>query len=786
VILDTIVTTIIKDWRVVANTRNSDQLVKDAFEQQLGLYYNELPEEDIPFYLGDGTFGCLDTTGLSQFFTFGVRAWSEKVHENVFVSGDTRYRIDTTVIPNDTIEVAKVLHFRDSSIRGYDSLAIDTNFDGNPDMVHGVWRKDYRYPQIVVPDPCFPNIRDTLSLPANGPMIPSLFLNNTVGCEKRGANLLNVGFLNDYWLDNENICNGLRVNLSDSIRYWQYGEQFPEFYPIDPNDYWHDPARYLANREIFEGDWDSTDGVWDGERSLTLNHIYDEPGEYTITVVSKDSMNCYDTVFVTAYVSDLIPQIGLRDTFLNCNWIVNFNDSSIVIDPCALKDTCTTGVDLSCDSIVAWEWDFGDGTRTSILENPSHDYTQGGWFDVKLTVRSHLGCVDSVVRRIFIPGPQPEFEFENAAWNENDTAIICVGDSIDLLNLSGGLKISPEWEMDWGDGGKSNPSDSGTYYGHRYDSIGTFSLSLVQFDEIPGTSIRCNRIFPDTNPDLVTQRKIIVIVRPVEEVSISASKDTVCPNEIFTVLADVDSPYTKWQWVFTDLDTISQVDPHKDTTFSYSTTGLKDIRFIPTYDKVGREPVCSDTAEMQVYVTEVIADFTIDSTNRPEFCFTNTSTNASIFNWTFQDDPTETYATEENPCKDWQDRRGTWEICLAVESPEGCLDTTCKTINNTFFRTLIPYNVFTPDADLNGDGYNDVFKIDGEGLDMYNIKIYNRWGERVFESDDVDFSWNGKVNNTGTDCPEGTYFYIINYQFMLGEENEGLGPIEGTVTLERG
>jgi gliding motility-associated-like protein len=90
--------------------------------------------------------------------------------------------------------------------------------------------------------------------------------------------------------------------------------------------------------------------------------------------------------------------------------------------------------------------------------------------------------------------------------------------------------------------------------------------------------------------------------------------------------------------------------------------------------------------------------------------------------------------------------------------------------------------VFTPNSE---DDKNTEFVIEGESLDEYGIKIFNRWGESVFESTDINYSWNGRVNNTGDECPEGTYFYIINYTFKFGEKNEGKGPIEGSVDLIR-
>lgn len=72
-------------------------------------------------------------------------------------------------------------------------------------------------------------------------------------------------------------------------------------------------------------------------------------------------------------------------------------------------------------------------------------------------------------------------------------------------------------------------------------------------------------------------------------------------------------------------------------------------------------------------------------------------------------------------------------------------------------------NIFTP----NDDHINDVFKIDAYVnycFDIYNIKIYNRWGRLVFESNDFFFAWNG-TDKDGSTLPEGTYYYTLQGEF---------------------
>lgn len=69
-------------------------------------------------------------------------------------------------------------------------------------------------------------------------------------------------------------------------------------------------------------------------------------------------------------------------------------------------------------------------------------------------------------------------------------------------------------------------------------------------------------------------------------------------------------------------------------------------------------------------------------------------------------------------------------------------------------------NVFTP----NGDGDNDVYKLFGSPdpcYDEMDIKIYNRWGQLVFESEDPYFEWDGTKHNKGKECPTGVYFVIM-------------------------
>lgn len=788
---DTLVTRIYREWEVRANTRNADEAIKDAFEQ-LGLDIRDIDPADVPLYLGDGTVGCIDTTGISQLFEFYVAP----IEKNVVTHGKYKYKY-TDLTQTDSVIIEEVFHYRDTSLRGDDTAIApfaftsytpkDTISYKKGDIIPNVYTLNFKYP-ILIPDPCDPDpALSTLGWEdVRGVVHTYVSVENLDGCQSSNSKDIIVGFFNMNRLAEEAVCKGSPHFINDSIRYFTTDDlSYPLTYPILPIAYWEDPARY-AIRELKYVDWDANDGIIDYETSIKFSHIYDVPGTYTINYAMRDSNNCVDTIQLTAYVTGLDANFETNLQQLACQNIVTFFDSTIVFDPCRGRDTCPDPSYEPCDSIVYWEWDFGDGSRTSFLKSPSHDYTSSGWFTVKLIVRSALDCIDSVEKQIFIPGPQPNFEINNNPWGP-DSIIICVGDAVDLTNLSGDPMYDPEWVMHWGDGRTSSYSDLLSLMSHTYDSVGVFYLRLFMNDEVPGVTEKCKNEFPDTSTgDGKIPRKIKVIVQPISPASFVPVDTTVCPNEPIIFTNTSDQIYTRLVWSFGDGDTITRIRTTSGDTIThrFPNAGVYNITLEPDYDLPPGDfgPKCLDTASGTVTVEEVRAAFGVNAANSPNFCFIDSSLNAVKWSWTFQDENGENYSDKQNPCYDWGERIGTWEVCLAVENSNGCTDTICQSIDNFFRTVIIPYNVFTPDE---ADNLNKKFVVDVESHEEYDIKIYNRWGELVFKSTDPANPWDGTVMNEGNECPAGTYYYIINYKLRGREFNDGFGPIEGMVTLIR-
>jgi gliding motility-associated-like protein len=121
------------------------------------------------------------------------------------------------------------------------------------------------------------------------------------------------------------------------------------------------------------------------------------------------------------------------------------------------------------------------------------------------------------------------------------------------------------------------------------------------------------------------------------------------------------------------------------------------------------------------------------------------------------------------------DKEGEAKITLIATNSRGCVDSFTKNTTILADDSFIVPNVFTP----NGDSINDFFGAEAQGLKKYNMLISNRWGQIIFESNDVTLTWDGTYK--GSLCPQGVYFVMIQAQ----SHREKTYHHNGTVTLLR-
>ncbi len=179
---------------------------------------------------------------------------------------------------------------------------------------------------------------------------------------------------------------------------------------------------------------------------------------------------------------------------------------------------------------------------------------------------------------------------------------------------------------------------------------------------------------------------------------------------------------------------------------------------------------CVDTADVTVIGSGAIP-VAIPSADNPVcdgdtiFLFAN-SVNGANYNWT---GPNGFSSTQQNPeiLNATFSNQGNYTLIIesgsCFSSAEDifvdiviCNDTTISILDSHWI--YIP-NIFTP----NGDSSNDAFDIQSYGMVDFHLEIYNRWGQQLFISENMEQSWNGETD--GKPVPEGTYYYVIKAEY---------------------
>ena len=150
----------------------------------------------------------------------------------------------------------------------------------------------------------------------------------------------------------------------------------------------------------------------------------------------------------------------------------------------------------------------------------------------------------------------------------------------------------------------------------------------------------------------------------------------------------------------------------------------------------------------------------------------------TLFTWYFTDanNQTDTLHTESlNPIVKNYLTEGLYTVCLEVEENlNHCIDTACVQIQIYDPAALTAPNVFTPD----GDGTNDEFYFPSSALVTLTCKIYDRWGNKMFEMSSPTDKWNGTNYKNNKNCSEGVYFYVYEAESSNGTKFKGQGTIQ--------
>lgn len=446
---------------------------------------------------------------------------------------------------------------------------------------------------------------------------------------------------------------------------------------------------------------------------------------------------------------------------------------TITVDPCtgppqvgfiASADTICTGdcvdfTDQSLGLVEDYLWvfqgvaDINDATST--LQNPSVIcYSQPGTYNVTLTVSNSNGQVDNITKTDFIIVEQCISKPVPRITLSADT--ICAGKCVDYTSSSTGIGLS---SYQWNFQGAVPGSGSSTVQNPSnicYNNPGTYDVSLF----VEGAGGDSVRVFEDV---------ITVVNTPDCRPTIEASlPDTICAGDcaVFSaVFTDADS--VRWTFQGGNPATSKAFNPG---IVCFEAEGTYMILIEAWNPSGGAQPVVHDLFVGKKPPLNAGPDRTINSGavvkltaslgNQPPI---------GSFLWQPFDlvDDFTAQSVKTAP-------QETTDYIVYYKEPGGCTAIDTVTVMVNFVSAVGVPTAFSP----NGDGQNDVLRVLGQGISRMEFKVYNRYGQLVFETTNQAEGWDGTQN--GKELNPGTFVYTLEVTFADGALYE---LYTGNVTL---
>ena len=505
--------------------------------------------------------------------------------------------------------------------------------------------------------------------------------------------------------------------------------------------------------------------------NVNPDHIYANPGTYSVELIAMDQQGCRDTVShnITVYERPTA-EFSFSDTCFGevtqfadastqgdlaiTSWAYEFGDGAtstavdptnaygawgvynaqlIVEDAFGCKDTSIHTVNIHEPPVAAFtpiedclqpnypfedqssandgvvdDWQWDFGDLgTSILQNPTHSYVVYGNYDVQLIVETDLGCSDTVIQTVI---------FHELPTVDFLVPPICQLSAFNLTDQSSVTDgILTDWFYEFEPGGTSNTANPS----YTYVNSGPASIQLTVT-----TSHGCidsTTIAATVNP------------KPLAEFNFINACDTY-PISFNDQSSVVSGSVDDWTWNFGDLSTDSVQDP----SHLYAAPGTYPVNLI-----VATDQGCLDTVAHTVEVYNApVADFSFaDNCLMDLSTFTDQSSSISGFinswNWSFGD--TET-SIGEGPQLHQYDNPGSYNVQLIISSQYNCLDTSIQEITvhplpeADFIADSVCFGQATSFTDMSTiltgsiNSYSWVFEFGQSSSDINPTHIFSQTG----------------------------------------------------------
>ncbi|MEX2591083.1 MAG: PKD domain-containing protein [Chitinophagales bacterium] len=526
-----------------------------------------------------------------------------------------------------------------------------------------------------------------------------------------------------------------------------------------------------------------TYNLGDGNSSndCDFSYAYLSPDIYDVELITVSDSGCADTTVKAVEVFHL-PEaaFGFDDHCFNDT--TQFSDSS----------------QIQSGSILDWYWEFGDNS-TSISSSPDHFYAAPDTYSVNLVVSSNHLCTDTATEEIVIfPLPVADFEVDPVCFG--DTSIFN-----NLSSISSGSIIANEW--DFSEGNASSQSDPN----HNFTEHGTYPVTLqIESDQGCRDTISKDAVvysLPDVN---FTFNNVCL-----EDSAFFINESAVEDGQIISYEWDNSgmhfSSQTDYSYLFPDSG-LYNIKLRAQSSFGCVDSSEADIEIYPL-PKFSHyiEPACFGENDGEIIIIPKGGTFPYEiNWTDGENIFVREELYSGTYSFTISDkyscatdsslyvdqpdhpvilqvepDSTEIiFGTEVelyvsgnydphlnyewlNPvrltCSDCQDPVADplEYILYTVEATD---TQGCKGIAKAEVFVKFDYIFFAPTAFTpNGDGNNDTFKVYARGVKNIELNIFNRWGELLFETHDIENGWNGLYRGELLNPDVFVYHVVIEY-----------------------
>lgn len=460
--------------------------------------------------------------------------------------------------------------------------------------------------------------------------------------------------------------------------------------------------------------WDFGDGTT--STAANPSHTYTVQGTYTVTLTITTSTGCTEILTIPEAV-----KVGTIP-------VVNFN--AIPTTVCAYQPVFFTNqTDISDE----WVWNFGDGNG-STAENPSHEFTETGTFDVTLTATNN-GCSRSLTKTNLVTVKPPIAKFNVTANCSNRL-------QYNFIDQSTGATT---WFWDFGDGTTS----TATSPTHNFPNFGTYNVTLTVTNDTCSHSItKAVRIF-DENPDFTSTATVA------------------CRRTTIHFGAQVDNPsnFINYYWTFGD-GAVWDSDNFGSTGASYhyySAAGTYDVS-LTTTDIYG----CKTVVQKPQYIRINGPDANFNASNTSGCAGLTTTFNDltkgdgvhALVNWKWEYGDGTIENITAPPFQHVYSDTGTYSVNLVVTDASGCRDSVNK------------INIITTSKVIAD------FKVDTATCPGKNITFINSSDAQNFTS-----IWNFGDNNTSViNSPTHSYTDTGRYTIQL-IITDGIGCIDSVTKV---